>query len=166
MVTMTAIEFATCLASLPASHSFCRACLGGGCYFKPYFKAEEIGNQCTEKLPPVICLARSVATRQREKQSGFEAKQLYTVVKYTHLYGSPFPRLHIGGSRNQSRDSLSSVPSWSPHSGFGLRVWEGFTVACVPAKLLQPCTTHGLSPIGTPQLLYLTENGFWEDLKS
>ena len=65
MVTITAIEFATCLASLPASHSFCRASLGGGCYFKPYFKVEETGNQCTEKLPLVVCLARSVPARQK-----------------------------------------------------------------------------------------------------
>ena len=43
MVTMPATEFATCLASLPASQSFCRASLGGGCYFKPYFKVEETG---------------------------------------------------------------------------------------------------------------------------
>ena len=43
MVTMTATEFAMCLASLPASHSFCRASLGGGCYFKPCFKVEETG---------------------------------------------------------------------------------------------------------------------------
>ena len=43
MVTMTATEFAMCLASLPASHSFCRASLGGGCYFKPCCKVEETG---------------------------------------------------------------------------------------------------------------------------
>lgn len=45
-----ATEVTTRLASLPAPHSLCRASLGGGCYFKPCFKAEETGEPGHRKI--------------------------------------------------------------------------------------------------------------------